>query len=73
MIDSAVLVIVRTTNSTVKFDSSASFKTVPRFENFSGYGPVCIARIRELSGCSLPPLGSVSLLRILNHFVFLQD
>lgn len=39
LIDSAVLAIVRTTNSIVKFDSSASFKIVPRLENFSGYGP----------------------------------
>ena len=37
--DSAVLGIVRTTNSIVKFDSSASSKIVPRLENFAGYGP----------------------------------
>ena len=39
MIDSAVFAIVRTTNSTVKFASSVSFNTVPRWEKFSGYGP----------------------------------
>ena len=39
LIDSAVLVIVPTTNPIVKFDSSAFFKKVPRLETFSGYGP----------------------------------
>ena len=34
-----MLAIVRTTNSIVEFDSSASFKTVPRLEHFSGYRP----------------------------------
>ena len=34
-----VLAIVRTTNSIVKFDSSASSRIVHRLENFTGYGP----------------------------------
>ena len=34
-----VLAIVRTTNSIVKFDSSASSRIVHRLENFAGYGP----------------------------------
>ena len=34
-----MLAIVRTTHSIIKFDSSASFKIVPRLERFSGYGP----------------------------------
>ena len=39
MTDNAVLAIVRTTNSIVKFDSSASSRIVHRLENFAGYGP----------------------------------
>ena len=39
LIDSAVLAIVRTTNSILKFDSSASFKIMPRLETFSGFEP----------------------------------
>ena len=40
MTDSAVLAIVRTTNSIAKFDSSAFSKTVPRLqENLTGYEP----------------------------------
>ena len=34
-----MLAIVRTTNSIVKFDSSASSRIVHRLENFTGYGP----------------------------------
>ena len=34
LINNAVLAIVRTANLIVKFDSSASFKIVPRLENF---------------------------------------
>ena len=34
-----MLAIVRTTNSIVKFDSSASSRIVHRLENFAGYGP----------------------------------
>ena len=34
-----MLGIVRTTNSIVKFDSSASSRIVPRLENFAGYEP----------------------------------
>ena len=39
MTDNVVLAVVRTTNSIVKFDSSASSRIVHRLENFIGYGP----------------------------------